>query len=61
MIAPGFVGVRVTAGEHRVVFEYRAYPWYWALFAFGLLVMLAVVAIERRLRRNRPPDESPIR
>ena len=57
MIAPGVVGVRVAAGEHRVVFEYRPYPWYWALFALGLLVMLGVVAIERRLRRNRPPDE----
>lgn len=56
MIAPGFVGVRVAPGRHRVLFEYHPYPWYWALFALGALVMFALLSFERRLDRRRPPD-----
>jgi uncharacterized membrane protein YfhO len=54
MIAPGFVGVRVAAGVHRVRFAYRPYPWYWALFAVGAVLMIALVSLERLLIRRRP-------
>jgi hypothetical protein len=53
MIAPGFVGVRVTPGRHRVLFVYRPYPWYWALFALGAVTMIALVLFERLLVRRR--------
>jgi hypothetical protein len=54
MIAPGFVGVRVAAGSHRVRFVYRPYPWYWALFALGGVLMIALLSLERLLVRRRP-------
>jgi hypothetical protein len=53
MIAPGFVGVRVAVGHHRVLFLYRPYPWYLALFALGAVVMIAVLWLERRFDRRR--------
>jgi uncharacterized membrane protein YfhO len=57
MIAPGFVGVRVDPGDHRVLFVYHAYPFYWVLFALGSIVMIALVFVERRfLRPNGPED-----
>jgi len=59
MIAPGFVGVRVSPGDHRVLFAYHAYPFYWLLFAFGALVMVALVVVERRFLRP-PPSEEPV-
>jgi hypothetical protein len=52
MIAPGFVGVRVTPGHHRVLFVYHAYPFYWALFASGAIAMIALVLLERRFARR---------
>ena len=57
MIAPGFVGVRVAVGRHRVLFEYHPYPWYWALFGLGALVMIALLLFERRLDRRRPDQD----
>jgi hypothetical protein len=57
MIAPGFVGVRVGAGIHRVLFEYQPYPAYWALFAFGAAVMIALLSLERHLGRPRSRDD----
>ena len=62
MIAPGFVGVRVTPGHHRVLFVYHAYPFYWLLFAFGAVVMIALVFVERRVPRDagrRDVDDAP--
>jgi hypothetical protein len=53
MIAPGFVGVRVTPGRHLVLFTYHAYPFYWALFAFGAAAMTALLFLNRRLGRRR--------
>jgi hypothetical protein len=50
MVAPGFVGVRVPAGRHRVRFTYAAYPWYWALFLLGGASMAALLFWERRSR-----------
>jgi hypothetical protein len=66
MIAPGFVGVRVSPGDHRVLFVYHAYPFYWLLFAFGAIVMVALVFIERRFRflqpavSEEPPTPEPL-
>ena len=61
MIAPGFVGVRVEPGDHRVLFVYHAYPFYWLLFAFGALVMVALVFVERRFRFLQPAiSEEPV-
>lgn len=57
MIAPGFVGVRVAPGHHRVLFVYHAYPFYWALFAFGVVAMMALLFFERHLRRRRRPHD----
>ena len=57
MIAPGFVGVRVSPGDHRVLFAYHAYPFYWLLFAFGAFVMVALVLIERRFLRPATSEE----
>ena len=56
MIAPGFVGVGCTPGDHRVLFVYHAYPFYWLLFAFGAVVMIALVFVERRFLRPTPSD-----
>jgi len=56
MIAPGFVGVRVTPGHHRVLFVYHAYPFYWLLFAFGAAVMIALVVVERRFLGPKASD-----
>jgi hypothetical protein len=57
MIAPGYVGVRVAPGHHRVLFAYRPYPWYWALFALGAAAMIALLVLDRRLGRRRPHDD----
>jgi uncharacterized membrane protein YfhO len=62
MIAPGFVGVRVSPGDHRVLFVYHAYPFYWLLFAFAALVMVGLVFIERRFRflQSATPEGPPM-
>jgi hypothetical protein len=57
MIAPGYVGVRVAAGHHRVLFAYRPYAWYWALFALGAVAIVALLALDRRLGRRRTHDD----
>ena len=53
MIAPAFVGVRVSAGTHQVVFAYAAYPNYVALFAIGVLALVVLVVLDRRWRGRR--------
>ena len=42
MIAPAYVGVRVGAGHHVVVFRYQAYPDYPELFGLALAAILAL-------------------
>jgi hypothetical protein len=42
MIAPAYVGVRVGAGHHVVVFRYQAYPDYPELFGLALAALLAL-------------------
>jgi len=46
----------VSPGDHRVLFAYHAYPFYWILFAFGALVMAVLVVIERRFMRAPMPE-----
>jgi hypothetical protein len=56
MLAPSFVGVPVSPGTHLVVFRYRSSSAYPALFAFGALVLVALVVVPvlwRRYRRRR--------
>jgi hypothetical protein len=50
MVAPGFVGVRVPPGAHRIRFVYAPYPWYWVLFLLGGGSMTALWLWERRTR-----------
>jgi hypothetical protein len=57
MVAPGFVGVRVTPGAHRILFVYHAYPFYWVLFAVGGALMAVLLVFERRSVRGRRGDE----
>jgi hypothetical protein len=60
MIAPGFVGVRVSPGHHRVLFVYHAYPFYWILFAFGVIVMIGLLFFERRFLRRPESEDTPM-
>ena len=48
MIAPGFVGVRVLEGFHKVAFIYTPYPNYAWLFAFGAIALIALMVLDRR-------------
>jgi hypothetical protein len=51
MVAPGMPGVGVSAGEHRVVFQYRPYQWYLPLFLLGGVVLALLVWWDRRVAR----------
>lgn len=42
MVAPGFVGVRVPAGDHRVDFVYEPYPHYPVLIAAGFVAVVGL-------------------
>ena len=55
MVAPSFVGVRVGAGTHDVVFTYVPYSGikYALLFAVGVLALLALAIVPRVLERRR--------
>ena len=62
MLAPSFVGVPVPAGTHHVVFQYRSQKGYPALFAFGVLTLLAFVfapSLWRRYRKRRTDNREP--
>jgi hypothetical protein len=52
MLAPALVGVPVPPGDHRVVFAYRPFAWYPALFAIGGLSLLALGWADAALRRK---------
>ena len=62
MLAPSFVGVPVPAGTHHVVFQYRSQSGYPALFALGVLTLLAFVfapSLWRRYRKRRTDNREP--
>lgn len=67
MAAPGVAATRVAAGTHAVTFEYVPYPYTWAYVLFGLVALVLVGLVPRRLARTpvsltgsphdgRPPD-----
>ncbi len=56
IVAPGMIGVPVTAGRHRVVLHYQqygGYRWLWGVSA-GTLLALLVGAWRREQRRRSP-------
>jgi len=46
MLSPGFIGVPVTAGAHRVAFHYRPDAWRLWLALAGLAIAMALAAME---------------
>jgi hypothetical protein len=56
MIAPSYVGVVVTPGTHRIVFQYEPFPRYDVMFLIGALTLAAFVVVPRVLRRRRGTD-----
>ncbi len=48
MMAPSLVGVEVGPGRHLVRFQYASYGAYPALFAIGILALLALTILPRR-------------
>ncbi|MDQ1511073.1 MAG: hypothetical protein QOG50_2917 [Actinomycetota bacterium] len=59
MLAPSFVGVAVSPGNHRIEFHYVTYRYYWLLLTIGGLTLLALALIPRYgarvpARRKRP-------
>jgi hypothetical protein len=60
MLAPSFVGVAVTPGQHTIEFHYEPFGYYWALFLLGALTLVALALVPRygrqwipMLRRDR--------
>jgi hypothetical protein len=51
MVAPAFVGVRVSAGTHVVKFRYRAFQYYPELFGLAGLALLVLGLGSSRTRR----------
>lgn len=49
MVAPSFVGVSVTPGRHSIVFRFAPYPYYPLLLGLGLITLLALILVPRRL------------
>lgn len=48
MLSPGFVGIPVAAGRHRVSLNYQPEKWQAILAAGGFLIGLFLIALERR-------------
>lgn len=47
MLAPGFTGLYLQPGEHRVRFEYRPPVYKYLLLAFGLVVLIGTMLLDR--------------
>ncbi len=54
MIAPAYVGVRVTKGTHVVKFLYQAFQYYPELFGLAGMSLLVFGFVQRRTRRSPP-------
>jgi len=59
MVAPALVAVDVGPGRHRVVFTYRGFSGYPALFAVSLLTLVGFGLAPRVLRRFPRSDDEP--
>jgi hypothetical protein len=55
-IAPSFVGVKVPAGQHTVVFHYRPYPNYPLLFLLSAVGIAGLLLADNLLRKR--PDSA---
>jgi hypothetical protein len=53
-IAPSFVGVKVPAGDHTVVFQYRRYPDYLWLFVLAGMAIVALLVADQLLNARDP-------
>jgi hypothetical protein len=51
-LSPSFMGLPMTAGEHEVVFAFRAPGWQKALLVVAPLLLAALVGIDLRSRRR---------
>ena len=51
MLAPSFIGVAVTPGQHTIEFHYVAFGYYWALFLIGALTLAVLALLPRYGRR----------
>jgi hypothetical protein len=49
MLSPGFVGVPVSAGRHTLVFRYEPGSWKLWMALGGVLAVLAMAVVERRV------------
>jgi hypothetical protein len=62
MIAPAIVGARVGPGSHTLVFRYRGFADYLALFGLSACSLLLVLGLDivqrRRAAGGRPPAAS---
>jgi uncharacterized membrane protein YfhO len=47
MLAPSFIGVAVTPGQHTIEFHYEPFGYYWALFLLGALTLAALALVPR--------------
>jgi hypothetical protein len=59
MVSPGFLGVPVSSGEHRVVCRYEAGFWSLALAVTGLLAVLGMRLVEPRFGNRMGEEASP--
>lgn len=48
MLSPGFAGVRLAPGRHKIVFRYEPERWKSALGLVGLAGVIVLMAVERR-------------
>ena len=51
LMAPGFVGIPVRAGAHKILFTYQSVDHYWLLFV-SLAAVALTVYFERRKRQR---------
>ena len=52
MLAPSFIGVAVTPGQHTIEFHYVEFGCYWELFLLAALTLAALALVPRYGRRS---------
>ena len=48
MLMPGFTGIQLAPGEHKVTMEYRSRDLRKILLGLGLLILLSIGLLEKR-------------
>jgi hypothetical protein len=51
MLAPGFIGVAVSPGQHDIEFRYVPFGYYWELFVLAAVTLAALALVPRYGRR----------